>query len=49
MRSQALGVEVERKKLLLIRVVTVGTVWIGKCALRAVKIACNPPQKSGIG
>jgi len=38
MRSQALGMEVERQKLLLIRVVTVDTVWIGKCVLRVVTV-----------
>ena len=31
--------EEERKKLLFVRVVTVGTVRIGKCVLRAVKAA----------
>jgi hypothetical protein len=37
--SQALGMEEERKNLLLIRLFTVGTVYIGKCVLRAVKAA----------
>ena len=48
MRSQALGVEEERKKLLLIRVVTVGTVRIGNCVLRAVKAAYHQKKKKSI-